>query len=148
MLSILTNQTRSKYGPTLRISYVVLSIITSRPPRLPYAPNPYLAGFTQLDSCLPQAESCGDAGTSGPTSVIFHRMPLALPRVLCRCSYPLLACRLWPSPYHERIGEYSDSIGFIPQPDSPSYICPAKCHVAAPFALCCGLRFWQAPLTG
>jgi len=148
MLSVLTNQTRSKYGPTLRISYVVLSIITSRPPRLPYAPNSYLTGFTQLDSCLPQAESCGDAGTSGPTSVIFHRMPLALPRVLCRCSYPLLACRLWPSPYQERIGEYSDSIGFIPQPDSPSYICPAKCHVAAPFALCCGLRFWQAPLTG
>ena len=90
MLSLLTNQTRSKYGPTLRISYVVLSVSTSRPLRLPYAPNSYLAGFTQLDRCLPQAESCGDAGTSGPTSAIFHRMPLALPRVPCRCSYPLL----------------------------------------------------------
>ena len=38
--------------------------------------------------------------------------------------------------------------GFIPHPDSPSYYHPAQRHVATPFALCCGLRFWQAPLAG
>ena len=148
MLSFLTNQTRSKYGPTLRVSYVVLSVITSKPLRLPYARNPYLAGFTQLDRCLPHAESCGDAGISGPTSVIFHRMPMAIPRVPCRCSCPLLPCKLWPSPNIQRIGVYSAQGGFIPSSDSPSYIRPIKCHEAAPFALCYGLRFWPAPLTG
>ena len=61
-----TFQTRSKYGPTLQVSYVVLPFITSRPLRLPYAPHTFLAGFTQLESCLPQVESCGDAGISGP----------------------------------------------------------------------------------
>jgi hypothetical protein len=60
-----TFQTRSKYGPTLQVSYVVLPFITSRPLRLPYAPHTFLAGFTQLESCLPQLESCGDAGISG-----------------------------------------------------------------------------------
>ena len=60
-----TFQTRSKYGPTLQVSYVVLPFITSRPLRLPYAPHTLLAGFTQLESCLPQLESCGDAGISG-----------------------------------------------------------------------------------
>ena len=61
-----TFQTRSKYGPTLQVSYVVLPFITSRPLRLPYAPHTLLAGFTQLESCLPQLESCGDAGIPGP----------------------------------------------------------------------------------
>ncbi len=148
MLSFLTNQTRSKYGPTLGVSYVVLPVISSRPLRLPYARNPYLASFTQLDRCLPQVESCGDAGISGPTSVIFHRMPMALPRVPCRCTYPLLPCKHWPSPLEKRIGEYSDRLGFVPQPDSPSYNRPASSYGAAPFALCYGLRFWLAPLTG
>lgn len=60
-----TFQTRSKYGPTLQVSYVVLPFITSRPLRLPYAHHTFLAGFTQLESCLPQVESCGDAGISG-----------------------------------------------------------------------------------
>jgi hypothetical protein len=96
--SFLTNQTRSKYGPTLKVSYVVLPVITSRPLRLPYAHNTHLAGFIQLDRRLPQAESRGDARISGPTSVIFHRMPMALPRVPCRCSCPSLPCKLWPSP--------------------------------------------------
>ena len=93
-----TFQTRSKYGPTLQVSYVVLPFITSRPLRLPCAPHTFLAGFTQLESCLPQLESCGDAGISGPTSVIFHRMPLAIPRVPIRCIRPLLPRWLWPSP--------------------------------------------------
>jgi len=68
----LTIQTRSKYGPTLKVSYDVLPVITSRPFQLPYARNLYLAGFTQLDRCLPQLEHCRDAGISGPTSLIFH----------------------------------------------------------------------------
>ena len=85
-----TSQTRSKYGPTLQVSYVVLPFITSKPLRLPYAHHTFLAGFTRLESCLPQLESCGDAGISGPTSVIFHRMPMALPRVPIRCISPLL----------------------------------------------------------
>ncbi len=88
------------------MSYVVSPVITSKPLRLPYALNSYLAGFTQLDICLPQVESCRDAGISGPTSVIFHRMPMAIPRVPCRCSCPLLPCKLWPSPIIERIGVY------------------------------------------
>ena len=49
-----------------------------------------LAGFTQLDSSLPQVEPCGGAGISGPTSAIFHRMPLAILRVPVRCLCPLL----------------------------------------------------------
>jgi len=93
-----TFQTRSKYGPTLKAGYVVLPVITSRPLRLPYARHTLLAGFSRLEACLPQLEHCGDAGISGPTSAIFHRMPLALPRVLCRCIYPLLPCKHWPSP--------------------------------------------------
>jgi hypothetical protein len=40
----LTVQTRSKYGPTLKVSYVVSPVITSKPLRLPYALNTYLAG--------------------------------------------------------------------------------------------------------
>ena len=99
--SFLTDQTRSKYGPTLKASYVFLPVITSRPLRLPYALNTHLAAFTQLDGCLPWAEPHGDAGISGPTSVIFHRMPLALPRVPRRYSYPFLPCRLRPSPSAE-----------------------------------------------
>ncbi len=58
--------TRSKHGPTLKASYVVLPVITSRPLRLPYVPHTLLAGFTPLESCLPQLEFCGDAGISGP----------------------------------------------------------------------------------
>ena len=146
--SFLTNQTRSKCGPTLRVSSVVLPFITSRPLRLPYARNTYLAGFTQLDLCLLPSEYGRDAGISGPTSAIFHRMPLAIPRVPCRCSRPLLPYRLWPSPSPKRIGVYSVLFGFIPPPGSPSYFHPASSHVAAPFALCYGLRFWPAPLTG
>jgi len=120
----LTNQTRSKCGPTLGASYSVLPVITSRPLRLPHAHSTYLAGFTRLDSCLPQAESCGDARTSGPTSVIFHRMPMAIPRVPCRCPCPLLPCRLWPSPIWQRISVYPRPAGFIPHPNSPSYSRP------------------------
>jgi hypothetical protein len=146
--SFLTNQTRSKYGPTLQVSYVVLPIITSRPLRLPYAPNTHLAGFIRLDRCLPRAEPHGDAGISGPTSVIFHRMPMAIPRVPCRCSCPLLPCRLRPSPRFDRIGVYPRLAGFIPHPDSPSNSRPGFFHEAAPFALCYGLRLWLAPLTG
>ena len=86
----LTAQTRSKYGPTLKASYVVLPVITSWPLRLPYAHNTHLEGFTQLDACLPRAESRGNAGISGPTSVIYHRMPPALLRVPARCLRPLL----------------------------------------------------------
>ncbi len=85
-----TIQTRSKYGHTLQVSYVVLPFITSRPLRLPYVHRLILTGFTRFDSCLPQLESCGDAGISSPTSVIFHRMPLAIPRVPIRCIRPLL----------------------------------------------------------
>ena len=132
--SFLTNQTRSKYGPTLKVSYVVSPVITSKPLRLPYARNSSLAGFTRLDRRLPQVEFRGDARISGPTSIIFHRMPMAIPRVPCRCIYPLLPCRLWPSPNHQRIGVYSNSVGFIPQPGSPSYNRPVICHEAAPFA--------------
>ncbi len=82
--------TRSKYGPTLRASFVVLSVITSRPLRLPYAHHTLLAGFIRLDAYLPQVESCADAGISGPTSIICHRMPSALLRVPVRCICPLL----------------------------------------------------------
>jgi len=146
--SFLTNQTRSKYGPTLKVSCVVLPVITSRPLRLPYAHNTILASFTQLEPCLPQAESCGDARISGPTSVIFRHMPMAIPRVPCRCSYPLLPCKLWPSPNLQKIGVYSDALGFVPHPDSPSYSRPGFTYEAAPFALCYGLRLWPAPLTG
>ena len=132
--SFLTNQTRSKYGPTLQVSYVVLPFITSRPLRLPYAHNTYLVGFTLLDTCLLPSEYNRDAGISGPTSAIFHRMPLAIPRVPCRCARPFLPYRRWPSPNQKRIGVYSDSFGFVPQPGSPSYIRPVSAHEAAPFA--------------
>ncbi len=86
----LTPQTRSKYGPSLKAGYVVLPVITSRPLRLPYAHHLHLAGFTRLVGGLPQTESCGDAGISDLSSVICHRMPMALPRVPTRCLYPLL----------------------------------------------------------
>ncbi len=84
-----------------------------------------------LESCyrqkrIPQLEHCRDAGISGPTSVIFHRMPMAIPRVPCRCICLLLPCRLWPSPLMHRIGVYSDYLGFIPRPDSPSYYRPVE----------------------
>jgi hypothetical protein len=60
--------------PQLKAGYVVLPVITSRPLRPPYAHRMLLAGFIQLDTCLPQAKSCGDAGISGLPSVICHRM--------------------------------------------------------------------------
>jgi len=66
--------------------------------------------------------------------IIFHRMPLAILRVPCRCISPLLPCRHWPSPNVERIGVYSVIDGFIPPPDSPSYTCPGIAYEAAPFA--------------
>ena len=88
--SQLTVQTRSKCGPTLRTGYVVLPLITSRPLRLPCANCANLAGFIRLESCLPQLEFCEDAGISGPTSVICHRMPSALLRVPVRCKCPFL----------------------------------------------------------
>ena len=44
-----TIQTRSKHGPTLKASYVVLPVITSRPLRLPCTRHMNLEGFTQLD---------------------------------------------------------------------------------------------------
>ena len=130
----LTIQTRSKYGPTLKAGYVVLPVITSRPLRLPYAHHTYLAGVTQLDPCLPQTESCRGAGISGPSSVICHRMPMALPRVPARCLCPLLPWQLWPSPQIYRIGAYPHCVGFVPQSDSPSYIRPMISYEAAPFA--------------
>jgi hypothetical protein len=85
-----TFQTRSKYGPTLKAGYVVLPVLTSRPLRLPYTLHSTLAGFTRLESRLPRVEPRGDAGISGPTSVIFHRIPLAIPRVPVKCFCPLL----------------------------------------------------------
>jgi hypothetical protein len=97
-------------------------------------PLPPLAGFTRLDGGLPQAEPCGDAGISGLSSVICHRMPMALPRVPARCLCPLLPWQLWPSPSIYRIGEYPHSVGFVPQSDSPSYVCPIISYEAAPFA--------------
>ena len=90
----------------------------------------------------------GGAGISGPNSDIFHRMPSALPRVHCKCLYPLLPCSFLPSPSDKRIGVYSDSLRFIPHPDSPSYTRPVKTPGAPPFSLCHGLRFWLAPLAG
>jgi len=145
----LTIQTRYEVWPHAQGKLCCLTVITSRPLRLPYARNLYLAGFhPNFDRRLPQLEHSRDAGISGPTSVIFRRMPMAIPRVLCRCICPLLPCRLWPSPLMQRIGVYSDYLGFIPHPDSPSYIHPGATHEAAPFALCYGLRLWPAPLTG
>ncbi len=66
--------------------------------------------------------------------IIFHRMPLTILRVPCRCISPLLPCRHWPSPTIDRIGVYSVIDGFIPPPDSPSYTCPGIAYEAAPFA--------------
>lgn len=135
-----TAKTRSKYGPTLEASYVVLPVITSRPLRLPYARNTALAGLIRLELRLPQMEFCGNAGISGPTSVIFHHMPPAIPRVPCRCICSFLPCKLWPSPRKKRIGVYSDAVGFIPHPDSPSDSRPAnftRLHCSL-YATACG----------
>jgi hypothetical protein len=140
-----TAETRSKYGPTLKASYVVLPVITSRPLRLPYARNTSLAGLIRLELHLPQLEFCGDAGISGLSSVIFHHMPPAIPRVPCRCICSFLPCKLWPSPCKKRIGVYSDAVGFIPQPDSPSDSRPAnltRLHCSL-YATACG--FGQLP---
>ena len=98
---------------------------------LPVSPN--------LIDAYRRLEPCRDAGISGPTSVIFHRMPMAIPRVPCRCICPLLPCRLWPSPFMQRIGVYSDYLGFIPHPDSPSYIHPMRCSRG------CTIRFMLRP---
>ena len=49
---------------------------------------------------------------------------------------------------HMRKGSACIPFGFIPMPDSPSYIRPRHSHEAASFALCYGLRLWPTPLTG
>ena len=68
-----------------------------------------------------------------------------LPRVLV----PFTSSRVLAFPISVEGRQVShQSIGFIPQPDSPSYNSPALCYGAAPFALCYGLRIWLAPLTG
>ncbi len=59
------------------------------PSDFPYARNVLLAGFTQLDARLPPVETGGNAGISSPTSIIFHHMPMAIPRVPYQCSCPL-----------------------------------------------------------
>src|SRR3989339_1468138 len=51
-----------------------------------------------------------------------------------------------PSTY--RVGVYPVSYRFIPKLNSPSNNCSASSYEAAPFALCYGLRFWLASLTG
>jgi hypothetical protein len=65
MQSLSTEQTRSKQGPTLRVSYVVSPIITSGPLRVPSAHHPNLAGFIQLGPGLPPMEFGGGGRTSG-----------------------------------------------------------------------------------
>ncbi len=83
------NQTRSKYGPTLKKGYVVLPVITSRPLRLPYVRRSPLAGFIRLEEYLLQQEYCRDAGISGSTSLSFSA---------CRWPYsgfPVGACTLY-----------------------------------------------------
>jgi hypothetical protein len=131
-----------------RSRQVMLSCPSSLPGHsdFPTPVTPILPISPPLDRCLPRVDSRGDARISGPTSVIFHRMPLALPRVPRRCSCPFLPCRLRPSPSIDRIGVYPRFAGFIPHPDSPSNNPPGFSHEAAPFALCYGLRLWLAPL--
>ena len=137
--SFLTTQTRSKHGPTLRARFALLPFITSRPLRLPYAHNIPLAGVTQLESCLPRSEFRGDARTSGLTLVVFHRMPLAVPRVPCRCAGPLLPCRRWPSPYNKRIGAYPRRCGVYPSPGL-SQLLPSGIELRG-----CTIRFMLRP---
>jgi len=134
-----TFQTRSKYGPTLKAGYVVLPVITSRPFRLPYARRTNLAGFTRLEPCLPQVESCGDAGISGPTSVIFHRMPLAIPRVPIRCICPFSSLM---TPAFSQIIEdrrVSPLRGVYPS-TRLSQLCPSGRHLRG-----CTIRFMLRP---
>jgi len=112
-------------------------------------PTPLTNILPVSPNLIPAYHSWSPAETLGSQvlpPVIFHRMPMAVPRVLCRCSFPLLPYRHWPSPYQQGIDEYSISYGFIPHLDSLSYIRPVLFHEAAPFALCYGLRFWPASL--
>jgi hypothetical protein len=96
--SLFATQARSKQGRTLRTSCVVSSVITSRPLRHPSVLNAHLAGLIQLDRRLPPSKLVETMGLQVRFSVVSLRMPLALPRVPCRCSCPLLPCRHWPSP--------------------------------------------------
>jgi hypothetical protein len=72
-------------------------------------------------------------GSQVSFSCLLLRMPLALLRVLDRCSSPLLPCQHRPSPQSYGVGEYPTLRGFVPQPDSPGNRCPALRHEAAPF---------------
>ena len=77
----------------------------------PYAHNTSLASFTQLESHLLPLEFSRNGGISSPTSIIFHRMPLALPRVPVRCLFPF----------------FPDSSGFLPNTRGSACITANRC---------------------
>jgi hypothetical protein len=146
--SLSTEQARSKQGPTLRVSYVVSPIITSRPLRHPSAHHSDLVGFIRLDPDLPPMEYGGDGRTSGPFLRPLSPHAAGLTPGPLQVHLPFTSLQTLAFPLNVEGRRVSCSHRFIPQPDSPSYTRPALCHEAAPFALCCGLRIRPTPLTG
>ena len=90
-------QRRSKYGPTLKASFVVLPVITLKPLQLSYAHHKPFAGVIRLNACLARLEHRASTGISDPISPICHRMPLAIPQVPIKCPCLLLPFWRWPS---------------------------------------------------
>jgi hypothetical protein len=126
-------------------------VVLSRPSSLqgPSDIPPPVARFLPVSSDLRRAyrrrRTAGTVGLQVQGSVFCLRMPLALPRVLCRCACPFASLQTLAFPKTVVGRRVSRLLGFIPQPDSLSNIRPVLSDEAAPFTLCYGLRIWRAP---
>ena len=87
-----------KSGLTLKASYVVSPINTSGPVRLPLRPSPDHLYVTLSLSSYPPRRRRRPCGPQILPRFLVHSMPSSLPRVPCRCTFPFLPCKQWPSP--------------------------------------------------
>lgn len=100
---------------------------------------------SDLKRAYRRRRTAGTVGLQVQGSVFCLRMPLALPRVLCRCAHPFASLQTLAFPKTVVGRRVSRLLGFIPQLDSLSNFRPVLSDEAAPFTLCYGLRIWRAP---
>ena len=126
-------------------------VMLSRPSSLPGPsdiPPPVTCDLpvsSDLKRAYRRRRTAGTVGLQVQGSVFCLRMPMALPRVLCRCACPFASLQTLAFPKTVVGRRVSRLLGFIPQLDSLSNIRPVLSDEAAPFTLCYGLRIWRAP---
>lgn len=126
-------ETRSKHGLTLGTVYVVPSVVTSGPLRLPCARNAPLAGVTQLEARLPPVESGRNAGVSGPLSRHLSLHAADLTPGPQSVQTPFASQPAMAFPFNVEGRRVSCTTRFIPQPAAPSYSRPVSGYGAASF---------------